>query len=130
MLLSEIALFLEQQGIGVRAEDLFAGEIPAKSPDNAIGLLNTPGAAYEFVHNANQPVAESPGFQLRVRGPDYEEANARIEAAARVLTLRHQVLSGVRYQSVVPASPPFYLERDGNERHVFVCNFEVSKEPS
>ena len=116
MLLTEIAHFLEGQGHGVFAEDLFAGEIPASAPPEAIGLLETGGGPMEFVHNQNQPVAESPGFQLRVRGLDYEEARARIEAVMRTLTLRHGILSGVRYQSIVPVAAPFYVGRDGNER--------------
>jgi hypothetical protein len=130
MFLTEIARFLEAQGHGLFAQDLFAGEIPANAPPQAVGLLESGGGPMEFVHNQNAPVAENPGLQLRVRGPDYEEARARIEAIARVLTLRHGSLSGVRYQSIVPVAAPFYLGRDGNERFEFVCNFEVMKEPS
>jgi hypothetical protein len=130
MLLSEIASYLEASGVGTRAEDLFAGEIPIDAPAFAIGLLETGGGPPRFVHERNDRRVESPGLQVRVRGPDYEPAREKIEAIVQALTFRHRVLSGVRYLSLVPTQSPFNLGRDGNERHVLVCNFEVSKEPS
>ena len=130
MLLSEIALHLELSGVGVRGTDLFAGEIPANAPPHAIGLLETGGGAPVFVHNQNRRIAETPGFQVRVRDPDYEAARQKIEAIAESLTFRDRVLSGVRYLSVLPTQSPLDLGRDGNEHHLLVCNFDVIKEPS
>ena len=48
----------------------------------------------------------------------------------KTLTFRERVLSGVRYLSVLPTQSPIDLGRDGNERHLLACNFEVVKEPS
>lgn len=130
MLLSEIALYLEVNGIAVRAQNLFAGEIPAHAPELAIGLIETGGGPPRFVHERERRITETPGFQVRVRGPEYEGAREKIEAIVETLTFRERVLSGVRYLSVVPTQSPIDLGRDDNERHLLACNFDVVKEPS
>jgi len=130
MLLSEITQLLELNGIGVRGTDLFAGEIPAHAPPTVIGLLETGGGPPQFVHNQNQRLTEAPSFQVLVRSVDYETARQKCEAIVRALTLRNQILSGVRYLSILPVQSPIDLGRDGNERHKVSCNFEVIKEPS
>ena len=130
MLLSEIALYLENHGVGVRAENLFAGEIPIGAPGLAIGLLETGGGPPPFVHDRNDRLVETPGLQVRVRGTRYEEARQKMEDVITVLTFRRQMISGVRYLSVLPTQSPIDLGRDGNDRHLLVCNFDVSKEPS
>lgn len=128
MFLSEIAHFLEVAGHGTRGADLFAGEIPAGAPALAVGLLEPPGAPPQFVHNQNAPIVESPGLQVRVRGPDYEAVRSKAQAIADALTFRNRVLDGVLYLSVLPTQTPFDLGRDGNERHIVICNFEVTKQ--
>jgi hypothetical protein len=109
---------------------MFAGEIPAHARNHAIGLIESAGAAPVFVHNTNQRIAERPGLQVMVRDKDYEVARNKIEAIMEVLTFRDRSFNGCRYLSVVPASTPLPLGRDGNERFQFVCNFDVVKQPS
>src|SRR5262245_39150700 len=130
MLLTDIALYLENSGLGVRTTTLFAGEIPAHAQNHAIGLIETPGGPPEFVHEQNRRVVEKPGLQVNVRDTDYEVAREKIEAILEALTFRNQVINGVRYLSVLPAASPLPLGRDGNERHQFVCNFDIVKQPS
>ena len=74
MLLTDIALYLENSGLGVRTQNLFAGEIPAHAQNHAIGLIETAGGPPEFVHEQNRRIAEKPGLQVNVRDPDYEIA--------------------------------------------------------
>ena len=88
------------------------------------------GGPPEFVHEQNRRIAEKPGLQVNVRDPDYEIAREKIEAILEALTFRNRMINGVRYLSVVPTSSPFPLGRDGNERHQFVCNFDIVKTPS
>jgi hypothetical protein len=130
MLLTDIALYLENSGLGVRAQNLFAGEIPAHAQDHAIGLLESASAPPEFVHEQNRRIAERPGLQVNVRDADYEVARNKIEAILEALTFRDRIINGVRYLSVVPTGSPISLGRDGNERHLFVCNFDIVKQPS
>jgi hypothetical protein len=130
MLLSEIASYLESKGVGTRGVDLFAGEIPLTAPEIAVGLIETGGGPPAYVHGKNEPVVVFPGIQLRVRAADYEIGRSRIDAIVKELTFRDAILGGVRYLSVVPVQEPIDVGRDDNDRHQFVCNFEIMKEPS
>jgi len=131
MLLSEIALYLEMQGVAVRGQNVWAGEIPVNAPsDIAIALYETGGGPPLFVHNQNQRRVESAGVQAIVRATDYEVGRAKAEEIVRALTFRDRILSGVRYLSMVPVQSPIDIGRDGNERHRLSVNFDVMKEPS
>jgi len=130
MLLSEIALYLEIQGLAVRGQSVWAGEIPVDAPPTAIALYETGGGPPQFVHNQNQRRVENAGVQVIVRAPDYEVGREKAEAIVRALTFRDRILSGVRYLSMVPVQSPIDIGRDGNERHRLSVNFDVMKEPS
>src|SRR5687768_7182201 len=123
MLLSEIALYLEIGGLGQRAQNLHAGEIPIDAPgDLAIGLYETGGGPPQFVFEQNDRLVETPGLQVIVRAADYEVGRERIEAIVKKLTFRNRLLSGVRYLSMIPVQSPIDLGRDGNERHRLSVN--------
>jgi Bacteriophage minor capsid protein len=130
MLLSEIAGFLEMMDVASRGVDLFAGEIPMTAPAAAIGIVETGGTAPSFVHNQETPNVVSPSVQVVTRAEDYETARLRIDEVVKTLTFRNRLINGVRYLSVIPTQEPLPLGRDANERFVFVCNFEIIKEPS
>jgi hypothetical protein len=46
------------------------------------------------------------------------------------MTIQGQTLSGTTYLTLHPTQPPFILERDGNERVVWVFNALPEKELS
>jgi hypothetical protein len=130
MLLTDIALCVEQAGLGTPGETLFAGEIPAHARNHVVAIIESPGASPDFVHDKNDRVVERPSVQVNVRDNEYQVARDKIEKIIKALTFRNRLINGVRYLSVLPASSPLPLPRDGNERHSFVCNFNVVKEPS
>jgi len=39
----------------------------------------------------------------------------------------NETLSGVKYLRAAGVQSPFYLERDGQERVVFVCNYQTQR---
>ncbi len=123
MLLEAIALLVEQNALGTRGIDLFEGKLPA-SPDNAIAIFEYAGEP----QMVNQPI-EFPSLQLLVRNTSYQAGRAKIENIKNLLHGRHEeLLSNVRYLFVSVKQNPYLLQRDENDRVIFVCNFSVIKE--
>lgn len=124
MLLDDIALYLQQQGVGVVGTDIFKGQLPA-SPDDCIALFEYAGEPQDLT-DAN---LEYPGLQVLVRNKSYPAGRQKIEQAVRVLHgVSEQVINNVRYLLIQARQSPFLLERDENGRAVFVVNFRIIKE--
>ena len=109
------------------------------SPDACMALYETGGTALGNDSNVNTGFAvpgvqyETPGLQIVVRGVkhDYDVPRARIEAAYQKLAeVQATTLSGTFYLFIRAQQPPFFMERDENERVKFAVNFLCEKEPS
>jgi hypothetical protein len=104
-------------------------------PETLAVLYETPGAPNEYTFSTSTGSAnvdaESPGLQLLSRAASYQTARNRAEAAYTILDgLSEQTLptgTGVRYREIVAVAPPFYLQRDDNERYIVAVNFNVKK---
>jgi len=123
VLLDDIALYLQQQGIGTIGADIFKGQLPA-TPDNAIALFEYAGEPQDLHANV-----EYPGLQVLVRNKSYDAGRQNIEQVRNTLHgLAETVINGHRYLLIQARQSPESLGRDENGRALFVCNFRVTKE--
>jgi hypothetical protein len=128
----EIAAYLEAQGLGKQAVDLFIGKMPA-TPEACGVVYEYGGAPAELGFGVDGIQFETPGIQVAFRGAphDYAGPRAKAELAFRALPkVQATNLSGAFYLTITPQQSPFALERDDDERHVVVCNFLCEKRPS
>ena len=123
MLMRDIAQILQNNGIGVLGTDIFLGQLPV-SPDNCMALFEYAGEPPDLHSNV-----EYPGLQVLVRSGNYESGRSKIEQIRSVLHgLNEITVDNHRYLLIRANQSPEFLERDENNRAVFVCNFRVIKE--
>lgn len=133
MLLDDLALYLQAQGLGAASTStgertIFRGMLPDQ-PDAAIGLLEYGGMAPV---RAMFPavVQEQPRVQVLVRQPTYDGARAKAEAIFTALDgVGNTTLTstGPRYGWIAALQSPFLLTRDANARVVLALNLQVRK---
>jgi len=122
MILSDLAGYLTSKSIAVTGETLFLGRLPP-SPDVVMALRQSGGLPpTEYFEGA----IERPRVQVLVRGVNYSTARLWAEQVYQsFLDLVNIELSGTWYLQCEPDSPPGFLERDDNNRPIFVMNVEV-----
>jgi len=130
MLLEDLGLYLEDNGIGIRGTNLFTGVLPAAAPGNCVLLSEYPGAG--SLRTSAGVASEQPRVQVMVRNADYAAAR---ELAEEIYTLLDGVanedINEVRYHWIEALSPPSILgggNIDGSDRIRIVTNFMVMKE--
>jgi hypothetical protein len=122
---TELGVFLQQHGLGTRGTDIFEGRMP-DTPDRVIALTSYMGAPGVNVHNLPGTAIQKPHLQVAVRDASYAAAEALVQQVyAAVDAIRNQVLSGVSWLAAMTLQPPFLMNRDANEKPVFVFNIEV-----
>jgi len=123
VLIKDIGGILQANGIGVLGTDIFLGQLPA-SPDNVVAIFEYAGEPPDL----HWP-GEYPGLQILVRNKSYDAGRQKIEQAKNVLHgLTETVINLHRYLLVRANQSPAFLQRDENNRAIFVCNFRVIKE--
>lgn len=128
MLLDDIGLYLQTQGLGTLGTTLFLGSIPLDTPElsivnSLIALLETPGLPPERVHDGPAASIEQPVIQVLVRGEPhgYEAARALSEDLYRTLDgLTNITMQGTLYLWLLAQQPPFLLRWDAMARPVIV----------
>ena len=122
-MIRDIAQILQNNGIGTLGADIFLGQLPA-SPDNVVAVFEYAGEPPDLHSNV-----EYPGLQVLARNKSYDTGRQKIEQAKNILHgLTETVINGHRYLLIQAKQSPAFLERDENNRAVFVCNFRVIKE--
>lgn len=130
MLLDELALFLEQRGIGTRGTDLFTGIMP-DTPDSAVALLERGGSRPEFVLNKKSINLENPAVSVWSRDFSYLAARQKSQDALDALvSIANTTLSSINYLRATPSTSPFLLKRDDNDRVIIAFNVSITKAPS
>jgi len=130
MLLTDMALYLEAQGVAKRGNDLFAGTRP-EEPDQVLTVWEYPGMAPEYQNDgaSTGPVRERPQLQVMGRGKDYESVRAMVQSAWIALgRVTNQVINGTRYIEIRPSSSPALIGRDSNDRVLIGFNASILKE--
>jgi len=133
MLLNEISTAIQTAGLATIGTDLFKGGLPPE-PSECCALVEyggepplrnqTDGAAHSSAQGG-----ERPRFQLLCRSADYETGRNQIQKIWDELDgIVNETLSTIFYQRVAALQSPFLLERDGNDRWIFIANFAATKE--
>ena len=127
----EIAQYLADNAIGTQATDLFVGSLPA-TPGDAIAVLESGGLPPEGSFGAaTASLFERPRIQIIVRWSDYEAARNKIEAIFKLLEkVSHTSLGTTRYLRIAAVQSPMFIGRDGTDRFLLSCNFQITKELS
>lgn len=120
--LDDVADYLEDQGAGTVATDIFVGKLPDK-PDAAIAIFTNQGGK----PSVYIPTAD-PDFQVLVRVPadEHDEGESK---CAQIVGILHQLANvtlqaGGKYAYFIALrSEPFYIQTDGQGRHEFSMNF-------
>lgn len=135
MILDEIAAYLSVNAVGTVGTDIFKSLMP-EDPDFAIGIFEYAGRPSDKSFGTTIQI-ENARFQVLVRS-DRESTTAGAYSAARSkardvhLLLDGKgalALSGVDYLFIEALHPPFFLQRDENERVLIACNYEARKRP-
>jgi hypothetical protein len=107
--------YLVAQAVSTSASTFFGGDTPA-NPAELTVVRDTPGLVpQEFMGSTD--VMEQFGLQVIVRAETEAAGNTRVQAAYTALRrVCHQTISGTRYISLIPITPPFALGAD--EGHI------------
>ena len=110
----------------VLGTNLFLGRLP-DTPDTCVGIIETGGqSAVEAMGGSSLPAYTRPRVQTIIRASAYSDASGLAEDIYKKMQLiDNEALSGVRYLRADGIQSPFYLERDGQERAVFSCNYQT-----
>jgi hypothetical protein len=119
-LITDVADYLEAEGVGTVGEDIFNSVVP-EYPDGCVTVVDTGG----IEPSRDIPTAE-PTFQVLVRNSSYDTAKTKIDS---IVALLHQkanaeLVSGETYfYYIFLVAEPGYLGRDDNDREEFSANF-------
>ena len=137
MVLDDIALYLQAQGLGTRGTTIFEGRLPPEPPGSGIAdqilvLFSVPGLGVLHVHDDPGASVEQPVVQVRVRGSaaqgGYAAMWARATQAFTALdSVRNQTLSGTFYQAILALQSPFGFPEDQYERPFVLFNVRCLK---
>ena len=132
MVLPDLVLYLEQQGLGVRAVDIFYG-VSNPEPDACIVL-------YEYDALPNEPELggetvrlEFPLVQAMTRGVanEYDLPRLKLQQVVAAFTkIGDELINGTYYLAALAKGGPRHLKQDANFRHYFTCNFQITKDYS
>ncbi len=130
-MLEEIGTFLEGQGFGTQATNLFVGDLPQNAPDAVVNVQETSGLAPLYIHGVDGPAHHQPTFQIYSRARTYNAARTKAGDIFNALAkLTNVALNGTFYMSIRPRQNPFSIGRDKDNRAQVVCNYEAVKVPS
>jgi hypothetical protein len=131
MVLEDIGLYLQTNGLGTLGQTIFLGMLPLDQPgggvqDAVLGLFEVPGLPPTHSHDAAGPRYEQPMVQLRFRGTPYGYQAARMQAGEAFTLLDsvvNQTINGTRYLWMQAMQSPFGQPADEWNRPFVV--FEV-----
>lgn len=138
---TEIATYLQSQGIGTGGTDLFFGPFKEPYPDACVvfniygGLKDEPnlGDAGATAGQGRSSRLTYPRIQFAARGAVNDTDGPYLKAAAirdAMLKLLNFTLSGTSYTSADVINGPERMTTDNNFREIYIVNMELMKEPS
>jgi hypothetical protein len=131
MLLDELALYLQTQGLGTVGTTIFKGTLPDQ-PDACTAVFEYAGLPSEktFSPTPGAAVEEKPRVQIVCRGikQDYQTPRTQADAIWKALDgLGNVTMSGTGYLWIEALQSPFLMRRDENERVYIAVNYQVMK---
>lgn len=122
-LVENLATYLQTQGIGTKATDIFVGMMP-DIPDNCIMIDQTGGVAPDRYLPVSQPT-----IQISVRNSSYLDGLDKAKAIYNLLHKEDDALvleaSGVDVMVIDAMGEPAHIGQDTNSRHLFSMNFAI-----
>jgi hypothetical protein len=133
MILDEIALHLQAEGIGIIGQTLFMGSMPQDEPgtggqDALVAVLEIPSRPP--MRNHDLAILELPRLQIQTRGAPYGYPAARQkaqEAWEALEAVTNQVLSGVTYLRIEAQRSVYWLRTDDMNRPHLVFDVECHR---
>ncbi len=89
----DVAWYLEDEGIGVRSENIFVAKMPGE-PDDLIAIHGLPG-----FEQPSRYIREHiyPRFQVTIRAADYDDGVAKLAAVRNALHVQIGIMMGNHY---------------------------------
>lgn len=122
LLVKDIAEYLQSNGVGQLAKDIFLMNRPDQ-PDNIVVLFPTGGFQQKLPIEDVQMTA-----QILVRDKSPQTGYGRIWRIYKLLDggkNRHVVAPSGRQMIINAMQQPIFLDRDANERSLFVFNISI-----
>lgn len=122
--IEDVGDYLQAQGIGALATDIFYTKFPAQ-PHNCIILIGQAGQSTKTTLRKTMTL-ERPELGIRVRNQDDETADAKAKAIYDLLNLTfNTTLGSTRFKSIRAIAPHFYVGQDKNENFLYSINFSL-----
>lgn len=126
----DLAVYIEAQGHGTRATDLFQDVLP-DAPDACVSVRSTGGGPSDGQFGSDALKYERPRAAIWVRAGREDIAAARTKAFAiykSVGKIQAETVNGTFHHMVTVLQPPFLLKTDEQARPIFVFNVEDQKD--
>lgn len=124
-MVEDVAAYLETNGLGTRAVDLFVAAMPA-SPADVVTL--TQGGGHPPIDTMGRTDHEQLVLYVNLRNTSYPTGQTKIYAIFSLLHRFSGTMGSVRYVSSLARSSPVALGRDENSRHLWSLTFDMRKE--
>lgn len=130
-LLDDLGAYLDVQTVGtadlILGSNLFLSNLP-DSPDTCVTIYHTGGTNLGETFGDGKPLMEEATVQVVARADSFSTAEALARDIYGLLAaLIQESINGVLYHRVAPRQAPFPLERDDQNRMLFVCNYDVTR---
>jgi len=125
----QIAIILQDNGLGTFATDIFCAKEP-DAPDDCITIYNTGGIPDDCLDRDSRG-AESPNFQVRVRNNDYLAGYAVMESIREVLNKKSNTITDSVDVTTIESwmiTLPNSIMRDTTNRPVITANFSCLRD--
>ncbi len=107
--------------------NLLLGRMP-DGPDTCVAIYETAGPPPSETFGDTSPPVESVGIAVHVRAASYATAQDLVIDCFKQLTkVTNETLTSTLYLHCEPQNSPFPLERDSQDRMVFVANLVAVK---
>lgn len=123
-----IGVYLEDQGVGTIATDIFLDFMPDE-PDELVSIITTTGMSPEHTMGGTTALRR-PTFQVLVRntpdGEGHATAKRTAELIYRLLDKPELTVASVTFLGISPVDEPNLIGHDENHRPIYSINFETS----
>ena len=126
-ILDALGTYLQTQGQGTLATDIFLARMPA-DPDACVTLYENSGVGPDHTFGAGVKAIDHQRVRVYCRAArnDYPAARTKAENVRAVLgAIRNTTLSGVSILCVLSTSELYPLQRDDDDRVLVGCDFTV-----
>lgn len=127
-MITDLATHLQNEGVGTIGTTIFQGRLPDQ-PDECIAITKYVGDPNRLHGNTNLPADERGNLQVLIRAARDDTASAATlaDSVYDAVHFRHETLNGSRYDWSEANHTPAQLNRDENDRPIWVVNVTVKR---